>query len=122
MESDNIQSRRNFFETQAQQNQRFLDDSILQRQTERNGPGKNRFWNTLEVIGIWMKTSRLAGIPLAIIFGLYFYYFITFLILSDIDKIDLNREIKVELQDKELNPNFSPRYSPATIAIQAVFQ
>ena len=122
MESDNIQSRRNFFETQAQQNQRFLDDSILQRQQERNGAKTNRFWNTLEVIGIWMKTSRLAGIPLAIIFGLYFYYFITFLILSDIDKIDLNREIKVELQDKELNPNFSPRYSPATIAIQAVFQ
>lgn len=108
MESDNLQSRRNFFESQAHQSHRFLDDPG--RPSNRKEDETNRFWRTLGKIGIWMKSSRIAGIPLAIIFGLYTYYFMTFLILSDIDKIDLNREIKMELQDQELNPNFSPKY------------
>ena len=37
----------------------------------------------------WFKTSRLAGLPLAILFGGYFYYLVALLILDGVDDIEL---------------------------------
>ena len=37
----------------------------------------------------WFKTSRFAGLPFALLFGCYFYYLVTFLILSGVDDLEL---------------------------------
>ena len=37
----------------------------------------------------WFKTSRFAGLPLALLFGCYFYYLVALLILDGVDDIEL---------------------------------
>ena len=37
----------------------------------------------------WFKTSKCAGLPLALLFGGYFYYLVALLILDGVDDIEL---------------------------------
>ena len=44
---------------------------------------KDRFQKVLRKCATFMSTSRFAGIPLALLYGFYVYYLVTWLILSE---------------------------------------
>lgn len=63
----------------------------------------------------WFKTSRYAGIPFALLFGLYFYYLVTSLIL------DTGNNLEVTEPENEFHLNYTEKQIVEVDCIKKVY-
>lgn len=63
-------------------------------EAKKDKKAKTKLSPCLGKVKAFMKSSRYAGIPLALIFGLYFYYLLTFFIFTEPDEIGYSDLVK----------------------------
>ena len=87
-ETGNIQERIKAFENV---NHEFEFEPLNKANHGKNKPDPTcQKWKSFKsIIKHWFKTSRFAGLPLALLFGCYFYYLVALLILDGVDDIGL---------------------------------